>query len=358
MHNDTTRTGNTNRLESMDALRGVAIILVIYCHVTSYWMHYSTDINNVLAQWRMPLFFFVSGFFAYSANFTRELFNRRIKNRLSRQLYPTVIVFLTFVCVSSLLFETSFSDTFGKALVDPNKKGYWFTYSLVQVFAVFALMAAGFTKAGVTAVRQTIVYLTLALILTVTWIFTADEETFAKPFLSVWNSLSIGKTLPLVSFFFLGVATRINQASLFRLMSRWWFTLSALAVFVTCYILLPDDYDANRPLYFISRLGGMSTVVSFFILFGRHFDQTTRIGRWLQRVGRNTLPIYLFHFFILILGQAFVEHNGLKIRDYCPNALVELAYFLPISIILTEFCLFVDSMLRRVPIAHKAVFAS
>lgn len=61
------------RIEYLDAMRGFCMILVVYGHLASV-----ADIPNlfggsIFATFRMPLFFFLSGFLCYSS-FTPPLF--------------------------------------------------------------------------------------------------------------------------------------------------------------------------------------------------------------------------------------------------------------------------------------------
>lgn len=80
---------------------------------------------------RMPLFFFINGYFVYSNNYDWKLLAKRSKNRLLRQLYPTII-FWAFYC---LLYENVQFDS----LLDSGKRGYWFTLVVVEMFFLLHL---------------------------------------------------------------------------------------------------------------------------------------------------------------------------------------------------------------------------
>ena len=59
----------TNRIEDIDALRGFTMILVVCHHIASLCM--GTDIvgyNDVIEKFRMPTFFFISGWVFYKTN--------------------------------------------------------------------------------------------------------------------------------------------------------------------------------------------------------------------------------------------------------------------------------------------------
>ena len=60
--------GNNKRLEWLDALRGFTMILVVACHVAQmcYGINLKTSASMpFFVLFRMPLFFFVSGFLAW-----------------------------------------------------------------------------------------------------------------------------------------------------------------------------------------------------------------------------------------------------------------------------------------------------
>ena len=55
-----------NRVAYFDQMKGLAIILVVVGHVTqfAYGLH-GTDVNRFLEIFHMPVFFYISGYFAY-----------------------------------------------------------------------------------------------------------------------------------------------------------------------------------------------------------------------------------------------------------------------------------------------------
>lgn len=62
----------TKRLEYIDALRGFTMILVVFAHIINYGYHITDakaetmdTFNNLFIRFRMPLFFFISGFVLY-----------------------------------------------------------------------------------------------------------------------------------------------------------------------------------------------------------------------------------------------------------------------------------------------------
>lgn len=81
---------NSNRELWIDVLRGITMLLVIYSHICGVNSNY----NSVFITTRMPLFFFISGFFMYSVEYNFSLVLRRLKNRILKQLFPTIVFFV------------------------------------------------------------------------------------------------------------------------------------------------------------------------------------------------------------------------------------------------------------------------
>ena len=345
------------RLDYLDSLRGVAMLCVIYYHICIYLLGESTAINDSLVRWRMPLFFFISGFFAFAPVFDAPLVKRRLKNRLFQQLYPTIALWLLFIVSSWLLSTAPFKEHLLHGIYDPAKVGYWFTFSLVQVFVVYVVFAYILSYLKVSAKRQTVIYSIVIVAFVLMSLLTIDDATMLGILKKIWNVLSFGKTIKLVAFFFAGTLIRMHWQSIYRLMRNYWFTAGSLAMFsMTSYLTSNGEADGAF-LYLISRISGLIFMVSLFICLEKYVDHTTLLGRYLQRIGRNTLPIYLFHFFILLLVPCFIDDVSGFLRELSSNPLVEFVSFTAISMVIAEITLAVDSVLKFVPFAHKAVFA-
>ena len=100
----TEATSHKERLEWLDAMRGFTMILVVAYHVAQFGFDQTVKHSSSLSflmLFRMPLFFFVSGFLAYKASAEwnlSSLFNMLAK-KFRVQIIPTVVFFL-FACVA------------------------------------------------------------------------------------------------------------------------------------------------------------------------------------------------------------------------------------------------------------------
>ena len=126
------------RLEWLDALRGFTMILVVANHVAGLgfgeeWKHSSAI--PFLILFRMPLFFFVSGFLAYKASQIWDLknFGMLVWKKVKVQTIPTVAFFFLAMAILNRQFWPAVETAFHS----PLKGGYWFTIALLYMFIIY-----------------------------------------------------------------------------------------------------------------------------------------------------------------------------------------------------------------------------
>ena len=131
-------------MEWLDAMRGFTMILVVAYHVAQFGFGQSEKLSAslpFLVLFRMPLFFFVSGFLAYRSRFvwTTSSFLSLTWKKVKIQVLPALV----FLCLF-LIFRRShnFFDVFWASMKSPTKSGYWFTWVLLQMFIIYYFTAA------------------------------------------------------------------------------------------------------------------------------------------------------------------------------------------------------------------------
>lgn len=56
---------STQRIQYVDAMRGLAMVMVVISHIFVLCLNYVPIYNELISiQFQIPLFFFISGFFA------------------------------------------------------------------------------------------------------------------------------------------------------------------------------------------------------------------------------------------------------------------------------------------------------
>lgn len=95
-------SARTPRMEVLDVIRGVTMILVVFHHVrgTTFGLYNSqSPLSEFLMSFRMPMFFFISGFVAYKAvdAWSWSFYGRRLWKKAMVELFPTAVFFGLFV---------------------------------------------------------------------------------------------------------------------------------------------------------------------------------------------------------------------------------------------------------------------
>lgn len=83
------------RMRVFDAIRGLSMFLVVFGHVLGCFDlgGYDSFLGSVILTFRMPLFFFISGFFAYRAvgDWTFGLCRRVLAQKVRAQVLCTLL---------------------------------------------------------------------------------------------------------------------------------------------------------------------------------------------------------------------------------------------------------------------------
>lgn len=106
----------------IDACRGLTMLLVVYVH-TIRELGTHSDLAVLCSLFRMPMFLAVSGFLAFSVDYDSGKCRTKSLNRLVRQLYPTIVLWLSFVACASI-YESCAIPSLLALLCDPMKCGY------------------------------------------------------------------------------------------------------------------------------------------------------------------------------------------------------------------------------------------
>lgn len=288
------------RLSSIDAIRGFTILLVIYSHVSYVTILHPqapSHLNELFVIFRMPLFFLISGFFVYSSRYTPQLVRKRIRNRIVRQLYPTVVFFILCVLVY-------FDSNLLLSVFDFKKRGYWFTVTAVEMFfLVTPLFLILMRYPDITSRRAT-------LLVTAYGVLAGAGAWLAHYFTPQRVDTTLG-LLPLAQYFpyFIGgMLLKINYPSLQRYLLNRWTAFVSLLLFAVAV--------AFKETPGMTYLGAVTAIVFFFSLFHQLWENRaiaqSRIGRGLAWLGTMTLEIYLMHYFIIYTirysgGGRFIE---------------------------------------------------
>ncbi len=327
MHSEYYCMGN-KRIEYLDALRGITMILVVYGHICTKLLPISelgggnrSIVYQAITLFHMPLFFFISGIFAYSATYGYDLWKRRLKNRLLSQFLPTVIFwFLFWLTYSEMALHDSLYDHF--------KDGYWFTFVAVEMFLLVTPIFIFFTQKNLT-LRSRNILLSLYIGLITSCAILADKILGCGSH-SFWNLLSLGDLFLYLPYFYIGIMLKMNQNYAMKFLTSKWVAITSLIIFVSTFRL-----PMNFILHFLVAIAGIITLYyTVFRIFQVSIAES-KISKALQSIGTMTLEIYLLHYFVIFSCKSLPY---LEYISSLRNTIFEFPIFLLLSLLIIGGC--------------------
>ncbi len=282
------------RYLQFDLLKGVAILLVILGHIfylTNAETYTKSILWNLLVSVHMPLFIFISGYFSAKAldlSFSSVVSYWR--NKASRLLLPLLFLpVLMHWLTQGFILELPWIEYMGR---------YWFTYVLFELFLVFYLFRLGFNLLKnvvpklMSKWQSECVYFTLSVV---------ALSAFPRLLLSIGIELPIELLFPkvvwLYKYFVFGYLMARNTW-LEQLIRDDRFGAFSIFTYVALLYVEYVWYAWDAPL-----AGGIPIILfglmSFYYVACKASEKASRGTNFIAYLGRESLPIYLTHYFFL-----------------------------------------------------------
>lgn len=331
--NYTEQNTHINRISYFDALRGLSMILVVLSHVFLFMSPSQWDVSPVAAilmSFRMPLFFFVSGFFAFKAidKWTKEIVTDIMIRKFRAQIICPIVFFILYQITQHL---------YPFAFIDYGFGWFWFTIALFQMFTVYVLL-----NLLSRVLKKNLVDIALVLIIIASAIGGECSPVIGP---LAWHQLAV-----YFQFFAFGILARKYWNLFERLLECDWFTSVMVIVFVSgCFWFYRDQfYNPESPWRHITqgvvhRYSGLVSVLVFFHARKAYWDTDAPVARFLRFTGRRTLDIYMMHIFL-------VPHLGhyAWLQTIAPANMVvlKLGIAVPLALAIVCMCLLFSQLLR------------
>ena len=288
------------------------------------------DFHTLLSPLELPMFFLISGFVVYknesvwNLNFILHFLKKKI----------------TVLLLSPLLFFAVYTHMRGVGFIDgffnEPKYGYWFTFILFFYYVVYALVR--FSVKGV---------LTDYVLLVIGFCFLPCSWPQLMNYIPIQNDY-----LLLLSFqhwhyflyFVIGSLIKKYYDQFQNLLEGRWLLPICIVVFFLLNAFR-DVLPMNKSIIgtFLTW-NGLVIFFSFFRNYKDAFSQNNKMGRMMQFVGRNTLSIYLIHFFLLPWNLSFIT----LFVDH-PMPVIELFVSSCFAILIIVVCLLINSVICLSP---------
>lgn len=322
------------RLLYLDAMRGTAMLMVVYSHLISFCMDgiAPSPLGQYMRDIILPLFFFISGFCAISQkrmNTINQL-GKNLLKKVNHILIPTIVMFLVFMLYTG-------NDIKHNAM-NYDKSGYWFTWVLFQIFVVYLLSRYISDRFAYKDWQRILIILSPLAIMFVIFRFVGFESQAAVFFEWV-------KVKGFYMYFLLGVLLKLYHPVFDKLCLNKYFTAGLLVSSIIEYKIGGKELIAN--------------ILTFYFIFSRLFNTPNIVTNVLTKIGENSLAVYFLHFFLLFrLPQTVSSYIESLKMDTCfgSNSCSSIAEFLlcmNLALIISFAALLVQHILRQFPLIYR-----
>ena len=360
------------RMEWLDALRGFTMIMVVANHVAQIgfeeqWKHSSS--LQFLLLFRMPLFFFISGFLAYKASQVWDLRNlgTLVLKKMRVQLIPTICFFL----LATAILKPSFWPGLEESFHSPTKGGYWFTLVLLYMFLIYYPFAYLESKITSLFSKNKAFWISAALITLLFLVSLAFYDSCYQPRYFSWAKgyrgsmtdihrflldSSLGQLMLWMPFFLFGNIAHRYWNGFQKLMDSKWFFPIIVLLAILCTMDALKWRTLRMAWAIIPQTGAMFLLLLIALMYFRnykhYFTKMTIIGASLQYIGRRTLDIYLIHF----LFVPSLPSVGLFFKSYQHNFITDTTLSVLFALLVIGFSIITSNILRISPFLKKWLF--
>lgn len=325
-----------SRIEWIDVAKGSCIILVVLWHTVIFSFAPSETNTPGYQAWfklgmalqplRMPLFFVVSGFLAYSSVYSRtwrDTFQPRIATLL--WLY---VLWMTFTWGVHVILATYFNSAAVPKVEELPVSGSAFLFDLVTanttIWYLYAL-AIFFTVCKLFKNHSVKVVIVLSILSICSRLISDD-----------WNIISL---LSNAVFFAIGCFGRNLLARHFAVFSSIRFAASMIASMTMLYVSWKYELLSAPGMRFALAITLIIGAMDALAWVTQHFNLSA-----ISWVGQRSLPIYVIHMSIVVIFAQFsipVDLRGAVLHAF---TIVGPVLFTIANIVV---CLFIYGMLKR-----------
>lgn len=334
-----------NRLNYIDALRGLAILFIVFGHIPMYCYHTGdefTSIRSFTSLVQLPIFFFVSGFVFRIKNMSIARGGGKfILKKLIQLIVPALIIGSVYFLLNNSSFTLYLNDKF--------KGGYWFTLTLFEFILIQYIWELITEKIHIR--KNNIVYSSLSLCLA-GLLFILSLPTITSKMDDISNIIGI-PMFRYYLYFLIGIIFRNN----INYINQWKYRNHLIAVVIMFFLLLfitnQIPHKLNGAIFHLNLIGMeisyLSVVFMIFYKYRDFFSSSNRLATSLTFLGKRTLDIYLLHYFFLpkdlkVFGDFFTEHQAIVLETFFSGI---------ITLFVIGFCLLVSEVIRCSPIVSK-----
>lgn len=326
------------RFIHIDILRGLCMFSVIYSHILLFCIGYTETslLTDFLRGFYLNTFFFISGFLSYKANWDFSTTRNFLKKKIATLLIPTRFCLGVFCFFMRINYMTS--------LLDANKSGYWFTFTLFEMFSLYAI------HSYITNTIKNKKYQTSLLILLALGSYLLNKvHIITSP---LWGGIfNIGGLLYYIPLFWIGIACRINIDLFHKIIN---LKVVRICLFIIVILGLKSNF-IPLIIYSISSTLFIYTIINNFTA-NKYYGKVQKYGyNILKTIGENSLQIYFLHYFLLFrYPESTINYMHGLYSDYCfathsCAGFIEFCIVGITSILISFTCIYIAKVLNYIP---------
>ncbi len=321
------------RIRYIDALRGFTMILVVWGHVMRGMGigGYNTVLGSIFLSFRMPMFFFISGYIAYKGleKWNLSLYKQLIRKKAFVQIIPALFFFTLFTICQHKSFN----------VIQNGWGGYWFTFVLFEMFCLYFTVSLISKYTNPLVLDISMVFFSL---LGVIWLAISKRNGMFDALLTMENLAKY------FQFFTLGILLRKYNKQFLSFISSDYVRAGIILAFIICLVISIDKiYTINNHVLHqfihdeVVRYLGLLTVFIFFFSKKDFFNKSNNFNNSLLFIGRRTLDIYLLHYFLVPQMPWLTKYLN-------SSDVVLLQFFVSIiiSLMVVGLCLLISEIIR------------
>lgn len=303
------------------------MLLVIYSHLCYklFGIYPESVLNNIFVTFRMPLFFFVSGFFMFSDKMDYTLYRKRLLNRFFIQLYPTLLLLGAFCTLTGA--------DYAEALTTPFKEGYWFTFVSVEMYVIIGMVILLICRLQLSKQAKARILLLIACLSAVTCVIFRKTGLSETP---LYQILSVDPFSHFTPYLCMGCIFRIYYVDFINRFLKLKYLISFTVILLltnlfpkySLFTLLPaisGIYLLHYVCYHLYNLSNKSQIIK-------------QTNKTLGYIGTLTLEIYLLHYIILHIARTLFP-SLVSIGQQMANTALEFPVYIAVSLIVAAICI-------------------
>lgn len=325
----------SNRLREFDAMRGFSMFLVVVIHVMlNIGMEGSSTVfGNFICSFRLPLFFFVSGFFSWRP---LDKWTRATTKRVTTQKFRAQII-------CAILFYALLSYSRGTNLFGWLNNGfgaYWFTGVLFLMYIAYLISVA---ISRLCRRDYSLVIMTIFALFGIILIATHNY-----PNNRLWTIINGTNLCLFLQYYVAGMFYRKYKNQIGAFLNRDIVKALLMVGFIVIFCLGYLDYVIQRPMLNLILSSEVITYVGVFMIVSLfdgakdYFQKNNVVSNTLCKIGQRSLDVYMMHYFflpsLLFLGPWLSTGN---------TVLFQIVISATISLAVIGICLLLSNCLRQ-----------